>query len=296
MDLFGDEARGAFPVTIFYPSDPILQNLIANAIWALGGVVLWTLRNRLSTLLTNRFISPSSLWFICIAFSAFPLICSYFFFGHIVAVSLGISLVIVAFAGFWIVRPFSRAGIYAAYETTSKGIGFEQSLKLVHSKLDFLGIGADKLTRSAEFEQALLRVSRAGSPVRLLLSSPDNPILRAVANRASLNPTVYQKRVKESLGRLARLRIDKGFNIEVRFYAATSEKDYQQFRLMFIDERICLVSHTVWDTSDGGSNPQIVLVAKPERRTRQLIAAFSDHFERVWNDNTTQIVDLVKYK
>jgi hypothetical protein len=188
------------------------------------------------------------------------------------------------------------AGIYGAYQKTAEGVDFETSLSLVQSKLDFLGIGADKLTRSAQFEQALLRVSRAGSPVRMLLSAPDNPILRAAANRAGLNPKLYQSRVKESLQRIARLRIDKNFNIEVRFYVAASEKDYQQFRLMFIDERFCLVSHTVWDTSDGTDNPQIVLVAKGENRTRQLIAAFSDHFERVWNDQSTQRVDLAKYK
>ena len=130
----------------------------------------------------------------------------------------------------------------------------------------------------------------------MLLSAPDNPILKAAANRAGLNPTVYQRRVRGSLERIAKLRIDKGFNIEVRFYVAASEKDYQQFRLMFIDERICLVSHTVWDKSDGTDNPQIVLVATEAERTRQLIAAFSDHFERVWNDPTTQSVDLAKYK
>jgi hypothetical protein len=84
------------------------------------------------------------------------------------------------------------------------------------------------------------------------------------------------------------------FNIQVRFYAASSEKDYQQFRLMFIDERICLLSHTVWDKSDGSDNPQIVLVAQRANRTSQIFSAFSDHFERVWNDPTTKEVDLEK--
>jgi hypothetical protein len=81
----------------------------------------------------------------------------------------------------------------------------------------------------------------------------------------------------------------------VRFYEARTERDYQQFRLMFIDDTICLLSHTVWDTSDGSNNPQIVLVSRRSARTRQIFSAFSDYFERVWSDATTTEVDLSKY-
>ena len=282
--------------TTYYPQDPIVQNLVASGIWWIFGLVIWLARRRVQLFFSRNLLSPTWVWVCCSVVCVLPLIVDFIFFAppHMIGTVTSFALLVIS--GIWIIKPFALAGIYAAYQKTTDGIDFEVSLGLVHSKLDFLGIGADKLTRSDEFERALLRVSRAGSPVRMLLSAPDNPILKAAANRAGLNPTVYQRRVRGSLERIAKLRIDKGFNIEVRFYVAASEKDYQQFRLMFIDERICLVSHTVWDKSDGTDNPQIVLVATEAERTRQLIAAFSDHFERVWNDPTTQSVDLAKYK
>lgn len=284
-------------MAIYYPHDPIVQNLIASLIWWVVGFAIWHVRHKLSRWLSLHFVSPLYVWLALSVLCVFPLVIDYAAFSPPHFIGAATSFALLVLAGFWKLQQFEKAGIYAAYQkTTTDGIDFETALTLVHSKLDFLGIGADKLTRSAKFEQALLRVSRAGSPVRLLLSPPDNPILKAVANRAELNPNLYQRRVRESLARIAKLRIDMKFNIEVRFYAATSEKDYQQFRLMFIDERICLASHTVWDKSDGADVPQIVLVARPEERTRQFISAFSDHFERVWNDPSTTQVDLAKFK
>ena len=193
----------------------------------------------------------------------------------------------------WVLRPLSRLGIVDAHSRTVNGINFKSSLNLAQSSIDFLGIGADKLTSLKEFEPAMLRCGASGNRVRFLLSPPDNPILERHARRNGVDAAAYKKKVKESLDRIAKVKTEHDLAIEVRFYPADSTKDLQQFRLMFIDELICLAGWTVWGKHEGKDNPQLVL--RERKRIHPDITAFKafhDHFEALWDDAGTQLVEL----
>jgi hypothetical protein len=212
---------------------------------------------------------------------------SWLFFG-LAAVLMGSIL--------WIANPFYRLGIVDAHTRTVDGINFKTSLNLAQSSIDFLGIGADKLTKLAEFEAAMLRCGGSGNVVRLLLSPPDNPILERHAKRNGVDASAYKEKVLESLRRVAKLRAQHDLAIEVRFYPAANMKDLQQFRLMFIDGSICLAGWTVWGKHIGTENPQLVL--KERRRVHPDVTAykaFHDHFEALWDDSDTTHVDLSHY-
>jgi hypothetical protein len=115
-------------------------------------------------------LSPTAKWTMGFLASLIPLLGIHFLPiipPPLLVSATGASLFLV---GYYLLYPFTRAGIYASFDTTTKGIDFRRSLSLAHSRLDFLGVGADKLTRQPEFEQALVRLSRAGAPVRLPLS------------------------------------------------------------------------------------------------------------------------------
>ena len=196
----------------------------------------------------------------------------------------------------WVARPFFLLGIVDAHKRTIDGIDFKTSLNLARSSIDFLGIGADKLTKLEEFEGAMRRCGGSGNRVRLLLSPPDNPILERHAKRNGVDASAYKDKVRESLRRIARMRAQHDLAIEVRFYPAANTKDLQQFRLMFIDGSICLAGWTVWGKHIGMDNPQLVL--KERRRVHPDIAAykaFHDYFEALWDDRDTTTVDLGQY-
>jgi len=279
-----------------YITDPILQNLVASLIWWIIGYLFIIAKIGYGSFRLRHITNPLIRWSITSLLATTPLVVSFFVYSQISIYLFIISIFVLIVFGYVTLMPFAKAGIYSAADKTSEGIGFSKSLTLVHTKFDFLGIGADKLTRDPEFEKALLRVSQGGTPIRLLLSPPENPLLKQAASRAGLDPKLYQERVKESLKRLADFRLKKGFNIEVRFYPAATDRDYQQFRLMLINSRICILSHTVWDRNDGSDNPQIIIVSKERKRARQIYSAFNDYFDRIWNDSNTIQVNLEKYK
>jgi hypothetical protein len=177
-------------------------------------------------------------------------------------------------------------------------VGFEESLQLARSSLDFLGIGGHKLTEKTEaFEAAMRRCAVGGKTVRLLLSHPDNPLLETLATRNDTVKGRYSRNVKDSLKRIARLKADASLNIEVRFYPHQKDKDLQIFRLMFIDNSVCLWSWTVWDQLMGRDNPQVIVLNRakggPERSAYH---AFQDYFNRLWDDDSVIVADLEIYR
>jgi hypothetical protein len=198
---------------------------------------------------------------------------------------------------YYLLRRFQGLGIIDAFGSTEGGINFNASLKKPNHSFDFLGVGAHKLTSDGEFRLMVKRCARGGRPVRLLLSHPDNPVLKNVASRSGIDRDTYALRVRESLRLIAQLANREGFNIEVKFYRAESDADYQQFRLVFIDDRICIMSYTIWDEKEGRSNPQLVLYAgKDQSSMKSLYYTFKDHFERTWVDPSSQPVDLSRYQ
>lgn len=199
-------------------------------------------------------------------------------------------------ATFYTLKDFFSLGVIDVNKKAVDGIGFSQSLVLTHHSLSFLGIGASKLTDDPEFEPAIQRCV-TGTPCRFLLSPPDNNLLETLARRNGGTPDQYKDRVSASLKILARLKIDKGLDIEVKFHPTTNRKDFQQFRLMFIDGQICLLSWTVWGSHIGRENPQIVLrndVKSPDHK-KQLYSAFYAFFEEMW-EAAGPTVDLSLYR
>lgn len=100
----------------------------------------------------------------------------------------------------------------------------------------------------------------------------------------------YTERVRETLRTIESLAKSKDLNIEIREYSASAGSS-QQFRLMFLNDDICLLSWTVWDKSEGRDNPQIVLSKsgrdKPERT---MYRALMDNFEDRWEAASDQII------
>jgi hypothetical protein len=185
---------------------------------------------------------------------------------------------------------FWRIGLFGADSQITKGIDYIRALNMASNSLDFLGIGASKLTKEADpFEAAINRCDRPGRPIRFLLSSPENAALREIARKAGVNQSAYQKRVLESLRIIASFKTARAKNVEVRFY-----KEIPAFRLMFIDDEICLASHYVLGKGDGSQLPQLHMVrSRPSTDVDSLYYGFHEYFENIWEHSDEW--DFTKY-
>lgn len=193
-------------------------------------------------------------------------------------------LVLTSLAQGWLVfkelNQFWIIGLAGADRETKTGISYERSLKLCATSMQFLGIGAGKLlSYKTEFEKAIDRCSRPGSPIRFLLCHPDSENLKAIARSADKNELSYQKVVMETLKELAYLKHERAKNIEVRLY-----EDFPTFRLMFINDQLCLASHYMLGKGgDGSDAPQMHVVKKSSSRdVDSLFYGFEEYFERIW--------------
>ena len=183
----------------------------------------------------------------------------------------------------WIVRPelnqFWRIGLVGADDQIQAGINFKRALGMVSNSMDFLGIGAAKLTdEKAEFEAAVGRCQRPSRPVRFLLCRPDSDKLIEMAQSAEKDRDLYQKKVLDSLRAIADLRIKRAWNVQVRFYP-----EFPTFRLMFIDDAICLASHYVLGKGSGAELPQLHVVRPTgSRDVDSLYYGFSSYYDHFW--------------
>lgn len=193
-------------------------------------------------------------------------------------VFLGTSLLVGAFV--WIeLRRFWDVGIVGVDRTVVGGIDYRRSLALCRNSLDFLGIGASKLTDLRdEFEKAVNRCHREDRAVRFLLSAPNAESLVRMARQAGRMEDEYQRRVRGSLEHLAELKLRRAKNLEIRLYSETP-----LFRLMFIDDSLCLATPYVLGEGDGSRLPQLHLHRRSMRRdVNTLYSAFKRYFERLW--------------
>jgi len=176
---------------------------------------------------------------------------------------------------------FWRIDLVGADAQTRDGIDYEKSLRMCATSLDFIGIGASKLTGlQIAFEEAVNRCDRPGRPIRLLLSRPDSEGLRRIARKAGTDPGAYQRRVRQSLEAIARLK-EQEKNLQVRFY-----KDFPAFRLMFINDEILLAGHYVLGKGDGTQTPQLhIAKTRASRDINSLYYAFQEYFESIWEDS-----------
>lgn len=189
---------------------------------------------------------------------------------------------------FWKQRQrFREIGIAGGDRQVIKGIDYKTSLKLCNNKLKFLGIGARKLTEQDEFEKTIRRC-QPEKPIRLLLCKPTHEILRESAIRFGVDREEYKIRVIASLREIRDLH-RKYKNIEVRFYSGI-----QLFRLMFIDDSICLLSFNVMGQGDGSQLPQLHLL-KGQKEINSFYYPLERYFDGLWNSPDTEIWNFTDY-
>jgi len=204
-------------------------------------------------------------------------------------------LLLFAFAGFellvfWVLRDLSSVGITNAFATTRQGIAAEDTLRLVKRDLVFLGIGAKKLTSTDEFDAMLSRVAAAGGSLKFLLSPPQNTALEEMARRNGRDDFSYRSRVKESIREIFKRASAAGATFEVRLYNLNQEIALPHFRLLFIDDRLCVFSQLLWSAGEGLDNPQLVLRRNDDSAGSSLYKGYRDYFDTLWNLDTTVVV------
>lgn len=177
-------------------------------------------------------------------------------------------------------------GIDSVDKSMRDGLSPEESLKLCNNNIKFLGIAANKLVNSDDFNNAIQRCNRSGEPIQFLLSHPENPILRQAARRAGKQIDEYRRMVENTLERLRALENEHGYNIKVRLYKSESETGPPSFRLFFIDNNAVLVSYYVFGEGDGLHMPQI-RITKPanDRDTKNYYFAFKHYFNSLWEQS-----------
>lgn len=174
---------------------------------------------------------------------------------------------------------FWRIGLRSARATVTHGVSYKRALKLVKSNILFLGTGAAKLTGSDEFAAALLRCTPSRE-IKFLLLSPDHETLRTAAMRAGKGETQYRETVLRSLRAIAEVRKARNLRLSVRFYSHE-----QIWRLMFVDEHVCLASYNVFGEGDGSQLPQLLVTAAndAQREVISFFYAFRRYYDEVWS-------------
>jgi hypothetical protein len=194
-----------------------------------------------------------------------------------------LTVLILTTLGVWVLLwlefdQFWRLGLMGSDRTVSAGLDYRKALALTQHSLDFLGVGASKLTREAlAFEEAVARCNNPDRPIRMLLSHPKNQELERWARQAGRDPSDYRASVMRSLQEIARLVRQRAFNIDVRLYRPTA---IPLLRLMFIDDHLCLASPYVFGKGDGSQLPQLHIEASPGP---SLYSMFQRYFDRMWH-------------
>ena len=265
-------------------SDAVIANLIANAIgWGVLYFVNW-LRLFLFTKFGRRDPRRWRLIIFLLLFTWGLLNCGIYLpfvasFLPSLRVTVPVFTSLVVFVFLWRdINQFWVVGIYGADKKVKDGINYEESLELCQNSLSFLGIGASKLTEIDEFKRALERCS-SNYPVRFLLSEPTNEKLTEAASQANRPVEEYRNIVLKSLQDIAQLKFNRKFNIEVRFY-----KESPVFRLMFIDDSLCLMSYNIFGKGNGSDFPQLHLVkSSGKQKELSFYHPVKMYFEQQWD-------------
>ena len=145
-------------------------------------------------------------------------------------------------------------GLYSIDKDMKHGITPDKALSICKNNIMFLGIAANKLVNSLEFEKAIKRCNRSSKPTRFLLSHPDNVMLKYAASRSQKDIAAFKDKVTYSLNKLKSLKQDHGYNIEVRLYKSVGENGPPSFRLFFVDESSVLVSYYILGEGEGSES------------------------------------------
>jgi hypothetical protein len=176
---------------------------------------------------------------------------------------------------------FWEIGLVGADREVKLGIDYKAALSMCKHSFHFLGIGAAKLTQNqSDFRQAIDRCYST-EPVKLLLGRPDAEELKRFATMAGKDHEAYQKTVRESLRFIASLRSEEK-NIEVRFY-----NQFPAFRLMIVDDSVCLMSYYIMGKGDGSGLPQLHIIRqRGSQDTESLYFGFKEYFQKMWDAST----------
>src|SRR3546814_15428507 len=104
----------------------------------------------------------------------------------------------------------------------------------------------------------------------------------------------YRSRVKESIREIFKRATEAGVDFEVRLYHLNQEIALPHFRLMFIDDRLCVFSQLLWSAGEGLDNPQLVLRRNEDSAGSSLYKGYRDYFEALWELDTTAHVTADK--
>jgi hypothetical protein len=124
----------------------------------------------------------------------------------------------------------------------------------------------------------------------MLLSKPDAENLITAAKLAAKPEDDYKTSVTTSLRSIAELREKRGANIAVRFYSGVSP-----FRLMFINDRLCLFSYNVYGTADETEYPQLLIASNLNDKRRSFFWGLEKYFDRSWDAAGDSIWDFKEY-
>ena len=260
----------------------VLSSIVATALWSAVNLIFYA-RNRVYR--EQRFRANVAWWLRLTFILALSLLASvYIFTGNQVRLVSSIAGV----ASFGLIASLiklyklAKIGIYDFDVSVRSGFNYDAALKAASNNIFFLGPGAYKLTSSDEFETAITGC-QMGVTNRFLLVHPDSDVLRTAAKQAGVAEDSYANKVRDSIEKLARLAASRKFNIQVRFQDANREDDLESFRMMFIDQRFCLLSFNAYGKGDGSALPQLIIQSKSRvSEEKSLYHGCSQYFERRW--------------
>lgn len=260
-------------------SKEITVGIIAEVILAIASLVFHKLRDSLERL--HPLARPVGLGVLALVYvgaNVFIQACSipYSLLLFIVSTCIFGFVVFTEFEAFW------RLGLLGVDRTISGGIDYRKSLNLCTDRLEFLGIGASKLTNEREvFRAAIDRCHRPDRPIRFLLCPPNHEGLIHSARQAGRPDIEYQEKVKSSLRELRDLNKKQAKNIQVRFY-----KNLPLFRLLFVNDTFCLASHYILGEGEGSQLSQLHVWKKPpgRRDNESFYSPLRRYYEQLWDE------------
>jgi hypothetical protein len=204
-----------------------------------------------------------------------------------------ISMLALSLTTLYILR-LRKMGISSADAEIARGLDYKTALNRITDELDFVGIGAAKLTHNAdEFTAALERIKTHKGTARLLLCDPRGPILDSLERISNVRTGDYLVTVQSSFALLRKLSERFGPTLQIRVYKPTTDKDLITLRLMFLNKSICLLSQNVLGKvqKEGRSTPQLLIdKANFFGSGPTLYTAFSELFDQMWNRANTAIL------
>lgn len=142
------------------------------------------------------------------------------------------------------------------------GISFSQSMQLCQQSFRFLGVGAAKLTEKDEIFRSMVSrcVKNGNNTPKLLLCDLQSPVISKLEGLASVPNHRFSGKIKKSYSAISSIEKEMGTKLDIKKYYAKDYDHMPLFRLMFIDEKYCLVAGGYYGQDDHGiAIPQLFL-------------------------------------